>query len=184
MPDALTIARPESDPTTRPTTASAEIARLPDSLRLVLRGGQDAAAAFGRALGSDLPSRSCTSVQDGSRAVLWLGPDEWLFLSASGDRLAPVLAESLSGIPGAVVDVSHRQVALSVAGTAAADVLNAGCPLDLDLAAFPIGMCTRTIFAKAEIVLWRRAAGRFHLEVARSFAAYLHAYLMQAVRDL
>ena len=38
-------------------------------------------------------------------------------------------------------------------------------------------MCTRTVFAKAEIVLWRRAEQRFHLEVARSFAAYVHELL-------
>jgi sarcosine oxidase subunit gamma len=55
--------------------------------------------------------------------------------------------------------------------------LNGGCPLDLHADAFPVGMCTRTVFGKSEIVLWRCAADCFHLEVARSFAAYVHALL-------
>jgi len=34
-------------------------------------------------------------------------------------------------------------------------------------------MCTRTVFAKAEIVLWRTQPEQFHLEVWRSFAPYV-----------
>jgi hypothetical protein len=51
------------------------------------------------------------------------------------------------------------------------------CPLPLDLTAFPVGMCTRTVFAKAEVVLWRTAPETFRLEVARSFARYVAAML-------
>jgi sarcosine oxidase subunit gamma len=63
-------------------------------------------------------------------------------------------------------------------------LLNAGCPLDLDLAAFPVGMCTRTVLAKAEIVLWRTSAEVFHVEVWRSFASYVTEYLAEAAREL
>jgi sarcosine oxidase, subunit gamma len=38
-------------------------------------------------------------------------------------------------------------------------------------------MCTRTMYDKAEIVLWRRAPDRFHLEVWRSFARYVEGLL-------
>jgi sarcosine oxidase subunit gamma len=55
--------------------------------------------------------------------------------------------------------------------------------LDLDAAAFPVGMATRTLFAKTEIVLWRRESMRFHIEVWRSFAGYLHGLLGEAVRE-
>ena len=48
-------------------------------------------------------------------------------------------------------------------------ILNGACPLDLDMSAFPIGMCTRTVLAKADIVLWRIAEDAFHVEVWRSF---------------
>jgi len=60
--------------------------------------------------------------------------------------------------------------------------LAAGCPLDLDESAFPIGMCTRTVLAKAEVVLWRRAQQTFHLELARSFVAYVSRFLAEAAR--
>jgi sarcosine oxidase subunit gamma len=68
-------------------------------------------------------------------------------------------------------------------GSAVTDVLNAGCPLDLDAAEFPVGMCTRTVLAKSEIVLWRRGVDSFRLEVARSFTPYVRAFLMEAARD-
>jgi heterotetrameric sarcosine oxidase gamma subunit len=48
------------------------------------------------------------------------------------------------------------------------------------LHAFPVGMCTRTLFAKAEIVLWRIAPEVFHVDIARSLLPYVWACLEQA----
>jgi sarcosine oxidase subunit gamma len=93
------------------------------------------------------------------------------------------LEAALAGLPHALIDVSHRQVAIEVAGAGAARLINAGVPLDLDLAAFPVDMATRTLLLKAEIVLWRRGAERFRLEVARSFAPYVAAILTASARD-
>jgi sarcosine oxidase, subunit gamma len=62
-------------------------------------------------------------------------------------------------------------------------LLNAGCPLDLDLSAFPVGMCTRTVLAKAEIVLWRTSQDVFHVEVWRSFADYVSRFLAEVARE-
>ena len=56
-------------------------------------------------------------------------------------------------------------------------------PLDLDQAAFPVGMCTRTLFGKAEIVLWRKADDAFRVEVWRSFAPYVLGCLGEACRE-
>ena len=55
-----------------------------------------------------------------------------------------------------LVDVSQRQAGLAVDGPRARDLIASGCPLDLDPESFPVGMCARTLFAKAEVVLWRR----------------------------
>jgi sarcosine oxidase subunit gamma len=41
-------------------------------------------------------------------------------------------------------------------------------------------MCTRTVLAKAEIVLWRTEPNTFHLEVWRSFEAYVRQFLTAA----
>ena len=94
------------------------------------------------------------------------------------------LERALEGLPHSLVDVSHRQVGLLVHGPQSVLLLESGCPLDLDLRAFPVGMCTRTMLAKAEVVLWRPAAEEFHLEVWRSFAPYVTQFLAEAARGI
>jgi len=115
---------------------------------------------------------------------LWLGPDEWLLIADGADAtdIVGVLESVLDGTAHSLVDVSHRQIGLIASGPAAARVLNAGCPLDLDPHAFPVGFATRTLFDKVEVVLWRRAETTFHVEVWRSFAPYLLGSLAEAAR--
>lgn len=120
-----------------------------------------------------------------SRAALWLGPDEWLLLAPPGQAqsLIASIAEKLAGIPHALVEISDRNQGLLLDGPGSEDVLSAGCPLDLDIASFPVDACTRTLFGKAEIVLWRTSPQSFRLEVARSFLPYVIGLLDLAVRD-
>lgn len=152
--------------------------------RFILQGGATARAAAGRAFGVAPPEQACRANAGADRAALWLGPDEWLLLAQAGEEHALVVAleNALAGLPHSLVDVSHRQVALSVGGPAARDLLASGCPLDLDPEAFPVGMCTRTLVAKAEVVLWRRSAEEYHLEVGRSFSGYVLGWLREALR--
>jgi glycine/D-amino acid oxidase-like deaminating enzyme len=56
-------------------------------------------------------------------------------------------------------------------------------PLDLGLAAFPAGTCTRTFVGKADIVIWLTAADVFRIEVWHSFAPYVWACLEEARRE-
>jgi sarcosine oxidase subunit gamma len=76
-------------------------------------------------------------------------------------------------MPHSLVELSHAQTAFELSGARAAAALNIGCPLDLDPSSFPIDMCTRTVFAKAQIVLWRTGPEMFRVETARSFAPYV-----------
>jgi sarcosine oxidase, subunit gamma len=159
---------------------------LPPALRLALRAPEPARVAAERAFGTPVPITACRAGVQGERAALWLGPDEWLLI-APPEAAAGVLSgleSALSGLACSVVDVSHRQVGLEVAGAHAELLLAAGCPLDLHPDAFPIGMCTRTMLGKTEIVLWRTGPEVFRLEVWRSFAAYLSAFLAEAARGL
>ncbi len=150
--------------------------------RFVLRGPLAAARAAGAAFGVALPEQINRASASGARAALMLGPDEWLLLADDGlaGALEPGLQAALAAHPSSLVDVSHRQTGLLLAGPAAAQVLNAAMPLDLAPDAFPPGMATRTIFDKAEIVLWRTGPESFRLEVWRSFTPYVEA-LLQAV---
>jgi sarcosine oxidase subunit gamma len=158
---------------------------LPPLTRFIVRGGDAVVSAMGSAFGVELPRQACRATGDGARAALWLGPDEWLLLAsdAEHDAIELYLTSVTTVTPGSAVDISDRQVGITLAGVRATDALTAFMPLDLDPAAFPVGMCTRTIFGKAEIVLWRREAQTFRIEVWRSFAPYLLACLDEALLE-
>lgn len=164
---------------------SITVTELPAATRLIVRGGDVAAGKIGRAFGVGLPRDPCCAVVADSRAALWLGPDEWLLIAPDGEaeRLSDGLAQAVGEEPASIVDVSHRQVGIAVAGPAAAAALNTFNALDLDESAFPAGMCTRTLFGKAEIVLWRSDRETFRIEVWRSFAPYVLGCLEQAITD-
>lgn len=159
---------------------------LGPATRLVVRGRDGVAAAAAPALGLALPTEVCRVATGGDLAALWLSPDEWLVIASDGRsaELAAALDGALAALPHAVVDVSHRNVGLELSGPQAAYVLNHGSPLDLSLTAFPVGMCTRTLFGKSEIILWRTAAETFRIEVWRSFSSYVAGLLQEAAREL
>ena len=139
---------------------------------------------IGAAFGVDLPTQPMRAAYAGTRAALWLGPDEWLLLAPENEHadVCAAVSAARGAQPGSLVDISVRQAGLDIVGPGAAEVLSAGCPLDLDLSEFPVGMCARTVLAKAEIILWRRAPDTFRLDVARSFAPYVAAFLSEVVR--
>jgi len=148
----------------------------------VFRGRQPAIDAAGRAFGVALPQTPCRFTANDNHTAYWLGPDEWL-LESGGDDPAGIFAclnEALSDHAGSLVDVSHRSEAFSLSGPQAAYVLNHGCPLDLSLQMFPVGMCTRTIFGKTTVMLSRHMSETFHLDVWRSFAPYVWELLDEA----
>jgi sarcosine oxidase, subunit gamma len=167
-----------------PTGPRFTLSEAPPAARFILRGAEPVRVACRMAFGADLPSRLGPTGEGAGRAALWLGPDERLLIADGADAatVGEVLESVLDGTAHSLVDVSHRQIGLNASGPAAARVLNAGCPLDLDLKAFPVGMATRTVFDKVEIVLWRRAEASFHIEIWRSFAPYLVGSLAEAAR--
>jgi sarcosine oxidase subunit gamma len=187
MPDTFTLEREPSQQRVltwrgpldglRPIAVPGRLVVAPaaELARLSLRGN---ATALGAAFGLALSVEPCRAASAGERTALWLGPDEWLLLAPPG-TLDPAIA--VQG--AAVVDIGHRQIGLTLDGPGASDALAAGCPLDLHISAFPSGMCTRTVFGKAEIVLWRQSEMHFHMEVWRSFAGYVHGLLAVASRD-
>jgi sarcosine oxidase subunit gamma len=158
------------------------IADVAPAERFIFRGGEAARAASSAAFGLELPVRLGAASESGRRAALWLGPDEWLLIAEheAVETIAMEIEDQLADIPHSLVDVSHRQVGLAVSGADAARALSAGCPLDLRLKAFPVGAATRTLFGKADIVLWRRQETEFRVEVARSFSPWLAAALAEA----
>jgi sarcosine oxidase subunit gamma len=171
---------------------------VPPAMRFILHGDAAARAAAAPIWGAGFAEKACRAVLRGSRATLWLGPDEYLLLGmisapasplASGTleqsqaAAADALERGLVNFPHALVDISHRQFALELNGPHAAAILSGSCPLDLDLGEFPVNMCTRTVLAKADIVLWRTAEDAFHLEIWRSFAGYATELLRETALE-
>jgi len=167
------------------STAELTMAPLAPATRLIFRGKPPAIAAAGMAFGAPLSLTACRAVTFEDRAALWLGPDEYLLIGPEGtaESLEQRFADALGQLPYALVDVSQRQTGLTITGSKAAIALNAGCPLDLDIADFPVGMCTRTVFCKAEIVLWRTEPNTFRVEVWRSFSPYVWELLALAAQE-
>jgi len=195
-------AAPESPPASASRPKSAQpsdwLRVQPAAARFIFQGRAAARSAAAAAWGVGFSEEPCRAVVNGERATLWLGPDEYLLLDTAAfgapgavgtaraidaeDTIEAALGQALTGIPHSLVNVGHRQFALRLRGPDASTILSGACPLDLDLAEFPVGMCTRTVFAKADILLWRPESDTFHVEVWRSFAAYVTGLLLEIAR--
>lgn len=169
-------------------SSAAWLKTLPPAARWVMHGDAQARAMAAAVWGVGFSETACRALRGGERATLWLGPDEFLLLDfAATEEIAPATAASLEqalrDTPHALVDVSHRQFALEVSGPHAEVILRGACPLDLHISQFPVGMCTRTVLAKADITLWRTRDDAFHIEVWRSFAGYVGGLLQEIARE-
>ena len=117
----------------------ARVRELPFLAQVDLRADPSDAALMARlteVIGARPPTEPNTAVvsDDGTRHVLWLGPDEWLILGEPGTApaLERALRDAIGEGRGAVVDVSANRTTLSVSGPRARDLLAFGCSIDLD----------------------------------------------------
>lgn len=129
-----------------------------------------------------LPLEPNTAWEEGPRAALWLGPDEWLVLGPA--HTAPVmvaeLGRALDGEHRSIVDVSANRVAIELGGHDRFELLASGCSLDLHPRSWRAGMCAQTLFAKTQVILHERDDAT-RLLVRPSFAGYLVDRLLAAL---
>lgn len=129
-----------------------------------------------------LPVEPNTTWEEGHRAALWLGPDEWLILGAPGTATAigAELETALAGTHHSVVDVSANRAALELSGPGSKDLLSKGCSLDLDpRGGWVAGRCAQTLLARVPVILHERAETTGILG-RPSFADYLVDWLIDA----
>ena len=162
-------------------SATVRLTPAPAASRVALRAPEESLSALSSVLGLTLPTAPKTSGRAGTRSALWLGPDEWLVIDEAGADLMAVF--SAAGALHSATDVSHRNLAIIVSGPGAEAALSAGCPQDLSPFAFPVGACSRTIFGKAEIVLFRTEDDTFRVECWRSFSDFVFGLLTEAADD-
>ncbi len=162
-----------------------------------LRGDSADAAfveAIRQALGLELPTVPNTAATGDGRALLWLGPDEWLVVQHAAApfaeaQLAARLRAAIGGLHAAVTDVGESLCCIAVAGPQARAVIAKGCPLDLHPRVFGgSGHCAQSHLSKAAVTLHQLSDAEsggpsFALYVRRSFADYLWRWLEDAGRE-
>ena len=172
----------------------ARVRALPFLAQLDLRADPSDAGLMARltaTLGARPPTEPNTAVvsDDGTRHVLWLGPDEWLIVAEpdTGPALESAIRDAIGDGRGAVVEVSANRTTLSVSGPRARDLLAFGCSIDLDERRFKPGMCVQTLLARANVIIvpvGPAVEPAFRVLVRPSFAAYLAAWLTDAADGL
>jgi sarcosine oxidase, subunit gamma len=141
-------------------------------------------AAVERVLGTGLPLKPLTSVQQGDYSIRWISPDEWLIL-VPGQEAFDVESKFRDEMVGhySLVNSSGGSTVLELSGEHVVDLLKKCTPVDLHIKEFPVGKVVSTVFAKSVAVIRRTDDKRFELVIRRSFADYIWLWLQDASRE-
>ncbi|KGK00331.1 sarcosine oxidase subunit gamma [Thalassotalea sp. ND16A] len=154
---------------------------------LNLRGNSDDAeflAGVQEALGIALPITPCSSANSELAQIMWLAPDEWLIVVASGSEYE-VEQKLRSYLKGhfAVSDISGAQTILELSGSNVVELMKKSTGYDLHLDSFPVGKVIGTTFAKAGAHILRVSEDKFQLVVRRSFSDYIWLWIQQGSQE-
>ncbi|TRW85480.1 sarcosine oxidase subunit gamma [Mycolicibacterium sp. 018/SC-01/001] len=146
------------------------------------------AGAAANVLGVDaLPVAPSTVVDGPDASVIWLGPQEWLAISATrdGEELEAALRAAVATYGVAAVDVSAQRTSLRLRGANARAVLAKGCSLDLHPRVFGPGDAAQTMLGHAGVVLMPMSddGTDYRVIVRSSFARYLADWLIDAAGE-
>ena len=161
------------------------VSRIEPDAQLLLHCDPSDSASLASQVGLVLDKGMLRSERSGLWNALHLAPDEWLLIGPTGAEAELTKKLGNVSIPQSLVDVGERTLSLEIAGAAAERVINGGCPLDLQISEFPPGACTRTLFGKVMILLWRLSdRDCFRMQYGRSYDDYIRALLALASEDL
>jgi len=142
---------------------------LPFAGKFSLRCRDQTRPDVAKALGISLPAAIGQTSQTGPRQAICLGPDEWMILCPEAERndVAQASLALSQTVPHSLVDISFREVGISISGRQAAEVIGLYCARDLR--GWAVGQAARTLFDTVQAVLMRPDATEFHLYVWRSY---------------
>lgn len=159
MPELIAKSALEGRSLTSGTVTLADVDVGPISSIAVFPGGAKAVAKGLKVLGLAMPEPSSVAERKEAR-IVWTGRDQAFLLG--------VEPPALEG--AAVTDQSDGWSVLSVSGAGVADVLARWVPIDLRLAAFPVGRAVRTQLNHMNVVILRVGDHAFEVMVFRSMA--------------
>jgi sarcosine oxidase subunit gamma len=125
----------------------------------VFPGGAKAAAKGLKPLGLAMPAPNSFAEKKGAR-IVWTGREQAFLIG--------IVPPALEGT--ALTDQTDGWAMLTLSGAAAVDVLARWVPVDLRLAAFPVGRAIRTQLNHMNLVLMRTGDHSFEMLVFRSMA--------------
>lgn len=161
-----------------------QLTLLPMGARFNLRIARALVEEASTAFCVQLPDTIGVAVSKAKRTALCLGPDEWVLYAEASDISA--VTKAYEGIyasaPHSLVDISEREIAVSISGEHAMTLLSVGSPIDLKK--IVIGEGRRTVFDGASVVLHRDGETDYRLEVWRSFLPHVWDLLNTANREL
>lgn len=167
------------------------IAERPFLGKFILRIEPKSADVLLDVVGMSLPTEALGSATAGDTSLLWLGPDEWMLVTApeAADSIFSAARGALHGHHHQLVDVGDYYTVIEIAGPKAREALMKLTTLDLHPRAFRSGMVAGSVFGHANAWLWQTVddAGEggpiFRLIVRWSMADYLWCLLANAGRE-
>lgn len=143
------------------------------------------------ALGLSLPVEALTSATIGDTSLLWMGPDEWMLVTAAeaAERVLADTRGALAGLHHQLVAVGDYYTVIEVAGPNARPALMKLTTLDLHPRAFRTGMVAGSLFGRTNAMLWQTSddaevgGPAFSLFIRWSMADYLWCLLAEAGRE-
>lgn len=159
MPELIAKSALEGRSLTLGTVTLAEVEVGPVTSVAVFPGGGKAVAKGLKTLGLAMPEPNSFAEKKGAR-IVWTGRDQAFLMG--------VEAPALEG--AAVTDQSDGWAVLGLSGAGAVDVLARLVPVDLRLAALPVGRVIRTQLNHMNVVILRTGDHAFEILGFRSMA--------------
>lgn len=191
MPDVLEARRPLGTPAQEPLRShgcatTVRVAERPLDAAFAVRFDAcdaDAIAAVAARTGLHLHAAS-RSVSANGGIALWLGPGDWLVKPAPRSPALAARERPTTDPRYTIVDVSDLWSIVRLQGARTRDVLAKGCALDLAPARFACGAAAVTQLARIRALIhYADADAGYDVHVERSYAAYLWAWLTDAMRE-
>ena len=157
---------------------------LPFVGKLNLRCKDAARDALDKAIGVPLPSGIGDVAQADDRKAVCLSTDEWMIYCSDADRaqISAACAAVYDSAVHSLVDVSFREIGLSISGVEAHTLLTMF--IARDLSTIEVGSGKRTLFDTAQVTLLREGSHHYQLYVWRSFAPHVRHLLSVGETEL
>ncbi|MEL7274188.1 MAG: sarcosine oxidase subunit gamma family protein [Pseudomonadota bacterium] len=111
------------------------------------------------------------------------GPGRWL-IETDEERLEEVLRGAIATDMGAVADLTHGRVVVTLSGEKAIWVLASGFALDFSLKAFPVGDTRLSHHHELSATILRTGENTFDLYVFTSYARGFWHWITNAAREV